>query len=76
MSNPTPSPEHVTLLLEAVSAGDSRAAEDLLPLVYEQLRRLAKNHLSKEAPGQTLQPTALVLPAMENPPWDVWRVRG
>ncbi|NUQ67481.1 MAG: sigma-70 family RNA polymerase sigma factor [Phycisphaerales bacterium] len=60
MSNPTPSPEHVTLLLEAVSAGDSRAAEDLLPLVYEQLRRLAKNHLSKEAPGQTLQPTALV----------------
>ena len=60
MTNPTPSPEQVTLLLEAVSAGDRQAAEDLLPLVYEQLRRLARSHLAREAPGQTLQPTALV----------------
>lgn len=60
MTNPTPSPEQVTLLLEAVSAGDKQAADDLLPLVYEQLRRLARSHLAREAPGQTLQPTALV----------------
>ena len=40
--------------------GDPTAAEQLLPLVYEELRRLAKARLSKEQPGQTLQPTALV----------------
>ncbi|GJQ30081.1 MAG: extracytoplasmic sigma factor ECF [Phycisphaerae bacterium] len=60
MSDPTPNPEQVTLLLEAVSAGDSKASAELLPLVYEHLRRLARSRLAGEAPGQTLQPTALV----------------
>lgn len=48
------------MLLEAAGAGDSQAAADLLPLVYEHLRRLARSRLAGEAPGQTLQPTALV----------------
>src|SRR6266513_2022403 len=50
----------VTNLLSAISNGDSRAAADLLPLVYEELRRLAAQRLADESPGQTLQPTALV----------------
>jgi RNA polymerase sigma factor (TIGR02999 family) len=49
-----------TLMLAAVKAGDSKAAEELLVLVYDELRRLAASKLSQEAPGQTLQPTALV----------------
>jgi RNA polymerase sigma factor (TIGR02999 family) len=40
--------------------GDAKAAEDLLPLVYDELRRLAASKMANEAPGQTLQPTALV----------------
>jgi RNA polymerase sigma factor (TIGR02999 family) len=50
----------VTRLLDAAAAGDGRAAADLLPLVYEELRKLAAARLTAEAPGQTLQPTALV----------------
>jgi RNA polymerase sigma factor (TIGR02999 family) len=50
----------ITLMLEAVSAGDSRASGQLLPLVYEELRRLAAARMSQEAAGHTLQPTALV----------------
>jgi len=50
----------VTRLLDAAAAGDSRAAEDLLPLVYDELRRLAAAKLARENPGQTLQATALV----------------
>src|SRR6476659_9704175 len=50
----------VTRLLDAAAAGDSRAAADLLPLVYDELRRLAAARLAHEKPGQTLQPTALV----------------
>ena len=50
----------VTSLLSAISKGDPRAAADLWPLVYEELRRLASQWLAQEAPGQTLQPTALV----------------
>jgi len=50
----------VTHLLEAVGQGDPKAAEELLPLVYEELRRLAAARMAREAPGQTLQPTALV----------------
>ncbi len=53
-------PEQVTQILEAVDAGDESAAEKLLPLVYEELRRLAAGKMAREAPGQTLQPTALV----------------
>ena len=50
----------VTRLLDAAAAGDRQAAADLLPLVYDELRQLAAVRLAAEAPGQTLQPTALV----------------
>ncbi len=50
----------ITLILEAAQQGDPAAAEQLLPLVYEELRRLAAHKMANEAPGQTLQPTALV----------------
>lgn len=50
----------VTQLLDAVSRGEAQAAEQLLPLVYEELRRFAAGYLDQEKPGQTLQPTALV----------------
>jgi RNA polymerase sigma factor (TIGR02999 family) len=50
----------VTQLLDAVSRGEAQAAEQLLPLVYDELRRLAAGYLDQEKPGQTLQPTALV----------------
>jgi RNA polymerase sigma factor (TIGR02999 family) len=49
-----------TVMLAAIKAGDSRAAQDLLVLVYDELRRLAASKLARETPGQTLQPTALV----------------
>src|SRR5215510_7245724 len=49
-----------TLLLNAVEQGDPNAAEKLLAVVYEELRRLAASKMAQEAPGQTLQPTALV----------------
>ena len=50
----------VTRVLQSIEAGDPRAAEELLPLVYHQLRKLAAHKMANEAPGQTLQPTALV----------------
>ncbi len=50
----------VTRILEAVHRGDAHAAEDILPLVYEELRKLAAARMAREAPGQTLQATALV----------------
>jgi RNA polymerase sigma factor (TIGR02999 family) len=50
----------VTQILTAIESGDARAAEELLPLVYEELRSLAAHRMAQEAPGQTLQPTALV----------------
>ena len=50
----------VTLILERVERGDAQAADELLPLVYEELRRLATHRMAHEAPGNTLQPTALV----------------
>ena len=50
----------VTRLLEAAERGDARGAADLIPLVYDELRRLAAYHLAQEKPGQTLQATALV----------------
>jgi RNA polymerase sigma factor (TIGR02999 family) len=50
----------VTQILAAVAQGEPRAAERLLPLVYDELRRLAAARLARESPGQTLQPTALV----------------
>ncbi|MHC4560213.1 MAG: ECF-type sigma factor [Planctomycetota bacterium] len=50
----------VTRILNAIEQGDVRATEKLLPLVYEELRRLAAQKMSQEPPGQTLQATALV----------------
>ena len=50
----------ITPLLQRIEQGDPHAAEHLLPLVYDELRRLAAAKMAREAPGQTLQPTALV----------------
>lgn len=50
----------VTQLLQAIDQGDAAAAASLLPLVYDELRRLAASKLSRERPDHTLQPTALV----------------
>jgi RNA polymerase sigma factor (TIGR02999 family) len=50
----------VTQILQSIEAGDERAADKLLPLVYEELRKLAASKMAREAPGQTLQATALV----------------
>ena len=55
-----PSTDDLTVLLRKVQAGDEAAASRILPLVYGELRRLAAAKLAHEAPGQTLQPTALV----------------
>jgi RNA polymerase sigma factor (TIGR02999 family) len=51
---------NVTRILSAIEQGDPHAAEQLLPLVYEELRKLASQRLAQEKPGQTLQATALV----------------
>ena len=73
--NESPSPT-ITLVLEAASRGDPGAAEALLPLVYDELRRLARAKLMNERPGQTLQPTDLVHEAYlrlvgdADPGWD------
>ena len=50
----------VTRVIEAVQRGDRKAADELLPLVYEELRKLASSKMANEAAGNTLQPTALV----------------
>jgi len=50
----------ITHILLAIEAGDSQAADRLLPLVYDELRKLAGARMAAEAPGHTLQPTALV----------------
>lgn len=55
-----PHPHHVTRLISAAQSGDESACEELLPLVYDELRRLAASHLAREPSGLTLQPTALV----------------
>src|SRR6476646_4921296 len=66
----------VTRILDAINQGNGRAAEQLLPLVYDELRKLAAQKLAQEAPGQTLQATALVheaylrLVGAEDPGWD------
>ncbi len=74
-----PTPENVTQILEAVGGGDSQAAEKLLPLVYEELRRLAAARYARESSGQTLQPTALVHEAwlrLAGSGRDHWNSRG
>src|SRR5437588_1588866 len=50
----------VTRILSAIEEGDPHAAQQLLPLVYEELRKLAAERIAQEKPGQTLQATALV----------------
>src|SRR5436305_9157881 len=66
----------VTRILSAIERGDPRAAEQLLPLVYDELRRLAAQKLAQEQPGQTLQATALVheaylrLVGAQDPGWN------
>src|ERR687886_2966737 len=66
----------VTRILSAIENGDPSAAEQLLPLVYEELRKLAAQKLAREKPGQTLQATALVhdaylrLVGADDPGWD------
>jgi len=55
-----PAMNEVTRILSAIQQGDSHAAQELLPLVYDELRQLAAQRLAREAPGQTLQATALV----------------
>src|SRR4051794_25023284 len=66
----------VTHILSAIDRGDPQAAEKLLPLVYDELRRLAAQRLAQEKPGQTLQATALVheaylrLVGADDPGWD------
>jgi RNA polymerase sigma-70 factor (ECF subfamily) len=54
------SPEEVTELLQAWSRGDQAAFDQLAPIVYSELRRLARHYMARERPGHTLQPTALV----------------
>jgi len=53
-------PHHVTQLLQRWSGGDSRALDELTPLVYSEVRKLARSYLRRERPNHTLQPTALV----------------
>jgi len=69
----------VTRILSAIEQGDKGASEQLLPLVYEELRRLAGQWLARERPGQTLQATALVheayLRLVGGAPQD-WNSRG
>jgi len=66
----------VTHILAAIEQGDAKAADKLLPLVYEELRKLAAHRMANEAAGQTLQPTALVheawmrLVGKENPKFE------
>jgi hypothetical protein len=65
MSNNAPKSEaegngHVTAVLERARKGDPNAARELVPLVYDELRKLAAAKMARERPDQTLQPTALV----------------
>ncbi len=60
MSISDPSAQRVTQLLEQITGGDKLASDELLPLVYNELRSLARSRMAKEQPGQTLQATALV----------------
>jgi RNA polymerase sigma factor (TIGR02999 family) len=70
----------VTRILNAIDQGDAQAANELLPLVYDELRRLAARQLAHEKPGQTLQATALVHEAyirlVDNEEAQHWNSRG
>ena len=56
----TTTPQEVSQLLRAWSDGDQTALDKLMPLVYEELRRMAKRHMDRQGPGHTLQTTALI----------------
>jgi RNA polymerase sigma factor (TIGR02999 family) len=70
----------VTRILSAIEHGDPKASEELLPLVYRELRRLARQRIAQEKPGQTLQATALVheayLRLVEGEEAQQWNSRG
>src|SRR5438876_10626561 len=70
----------VTRILSALEQGDQHASEQLLPLVYEELRRLAAQKLAQEKPGQTLEATALVheayLRLVDTDQAEHWNSRG
>src|SRR5262249_51136221 len=70
----------VIRILSAIEAGDSHAADQLLPLVYDELRKLAARRLAQEKPGQTLQATALVheayLQLVDTDKFQQWNSRG
>jgi RNA polymerase sigma factor (TIGR02999 family) len=70
----------VTCILAAIEKGDPKAAEQLLPLVYSELRKLAANRLAQERPGQTLDATGLVheayLRLVDGPEKQQWDGRG
>lgn len=70
----------VTHLLDAIQRGDALASEQLVPLVYDELRRLAAQKLAHEAPGHSLQATALVHEAyvrlVDSEPAPTWQNRG
>src|SRR5437660_1575631 len=70
----------VTRILSAIEQGDPQAAEQLLPLVYDELRKLAAQKLAQEKPGQTLQATALVheayLRLLDSERGQDWNSRG
>src|SRR5437868_14120710 len=72
--------DDVTRILSAIEQGDARAAEQLLPLVYDELRKLAAQKLAQEKPGQTFQATALVheayLRPVEGNKGEAWAGRG
>lgn len=76
MNDPKSNVSEVTRILSAIQHGNAQAAKELLPLVYDELRRLAAAKLAHENPGQTLQPTALVheawlrLGGQENQAWN------
>ena len=69
----------VTRILDRVQQGDPKAADELLPLVYEELRKLAAAKMAQQSPGQTLQATALVHEAwlrLTGGVRDQWRPRA
>jgi RNA polymerase sigma factor (TIGR02999 family) len=79
MSSPSPQPEDATLLMAAAASGDTSAADRLLPLVYDQLRRTAQLGMSGERAGHTLSATALVHEAylkLVGPREVAWAGRG
>src|SRR5439155_1103809 len=75
-----PPMNEVTRVLSAIEGGDPHAAEQLLPLVYQELRRLAAQKLAQEKPGQTLEATALVheayLRLVDTDQAEHWNSRG